>query len=155
MRFRTLLAVIVACAACAFFIINWQVFAAPAKFNLIVTSFETPVGVAMLGVFAISILTLAIYFGIWQSSLLLEYRRQAKELESQRTLADNAEASRFTEMGALLRNEIANLTLRLDTTLEALREDFRHTENSIAATLGEMDDRMQRSTRAASGHESP
>jgi uncharacterized integral membrane protein len=145
MRSRTLLVIIMAGIACAFFIINWQIFATSAKFSLIFTSFETPVGVAMLGVFAIFILTLLVYAGIWRSSLLLEYRRLAKELQSQRTLADNAEASRFTEMGTLMHTEIANLTSSLEAKLDALREEFRNTENSIAATLGEMDDRIQRS----------
>ena len=147
MRFRTLLVIIAAGMACAFFIINWQIFATSARFSLIFTSFETPVGVAMLGVFSILILALTVYVGIWRSSLLVEYRRLAKELQSQRALADNAEASRFTEMGALMHNEIANLATRLETTLDGLREEFRNTENSIAATLGEMDDRLQRSTQ--------
>lgn len=144
MRYRTLLMVVVLVVVGTFFFVNWSVFAAPARFSLIVTSFETSVGAVLLVLFAVVILTLTIYMGISQSSLLFEYRRQAKELQSQRALADNAEASRFTEMGTLLRNEMAGLTAHLEAALDGMREEFRHTEGSIAATLGEMDDRIQR-----------
>jgi hypothetical protein len=34
----------------------------------------------------------------------------------------------------------------LETALDALRGEVRDTENSIAATLAEMDDRLQRAT---------
>jgi hypothetical protein len=144
MRYRTLLIAVVAVVTAAFFVVNWPVFAAPAKFSLLFTSFESSVGAVLLVVFAIVIFTLTVYMGVSQSSLLLEYRRQAKELQSQRTLADNAEASRFTEMGGLVHAEIAGLALRLEGALDDVREEFRNTESSIAATLGEMDDRMQR-----------
>jgi uncharacterized integral membrane protein len=153
MRFRTLLVIAAASMTCAFFIINWQVFSAPTKFSLVFTSFEAPVGLVMVGVFAIIVLTLTIYMGIGQRTLLMEYRRQAKELQSQRTLADNAEASRFTEMGALMHTEMANLRAWLEASLGSVREEFRNTENSIAATLGEMDDRLQRSTRGLPSHD--
>jgi hypothetical protein len=65
--------------------------------------------------------------------LLAEFRRQAKELEAQRQLAESAEASRFTELGTLIREEIAKL-----------RTELQDTEHSIAATLGEMDDRLRK-----------
>jgi hypothetical protein len=76
----------------------------------------------------------------------MEFRRQSKELQAQRTLAESAEASRFTELGTLIRDEIANSDKRVETALEGLRSELRATENSLAATLGEMDDRYQRTT---------
>jgi uncharacterized integral membrane protein len=144
MRLRTSLVILVVTIAAAFLILNWKVLAASATFSLGLGSFNAPVGVVMLAIFGIIVVTLTIYMGISQSSLLLEYRRQAKELQAQRVLADNAEASRFTEMGTLLHDEMAALAVRLETALEAMREEFRNTEGSIAATLGEMDDRIQR-----------
>ena len=88
----------------------------------------------MLLLFGVGLLVLWNTLGRWQGTLLQEFRRQAKELQAQRLLAESAEASRFTELGALVREEIAKL-----------RTELEETEHSIAATLGEMDDRLRKS----------
>jgi hypothetical protein len=119
--------------AALFVVLNWRVFAASAHLNLLLTSAEVPVGVIMLMLFALALLLLWIIVGRWQGTLLTEFRRQAQELQAQRLLAENAEASRFTELGALIREEIAKL-----------RTELQETEHSIAATLGEMDDRLRK-----------
>jgi hypothetical protein len=150
MRVRTWLVIALAVLTTAFLIINWTVFAAPAKFSLVFTSFEASVASVMLTLLALVVVVLAVYVGNWHGSLLLEYRRQAKELQAQRALADNAEASRFTAMGALMQSEIAASTQRLETALAAVREELRNTESSLAASLGEMDDRLQRAAANAS-----
>ena len=134
MRFRSLLVLVASGLAALFVVLNWRVFAAPAHLNLLLTSAEVPVGVVMLLLFALALLVLWIIVGRWQGTLLTEFRRQTKELEAQRVLAESAEASRFTELGALIREEIAKL-----------RAELQDTEHSIAATLGEMDDRLRKS----------
>jgi hypothetical protein len=144
MRVRTLIATVVLVLTTAFFVVNWRVFAAPAKLDLIVMSVDTPIGVVMLTLFALIILVLVVYAGFWQSTFLLEFRRQSKELQTQRALAESAEASRFTELGKLVRDEIANSDKRLESALDVLRNELRDTENSIAAALGELDDRIHR-----------
>ena len=146
MRFRTMLAIVISIALAAFFILNWRVFAAPATLSFLVISVDAPIGLVMLALFALGVLVLSSYLGVWQGTLLMEFRRQTKELQAQRSLAENAEASRFTELGTLIRDEIANSNKRMETALEGLRSELRETENSIAATLGEMDDRYQRTT---------
>ena len=133
MRFRSLLVLVASGLAALFVVLNWRVFAASAKLNLAVTSAEVPVGVMMLMLFALALLVLWIIVGRWQGTLLTEFRRQAQELQAQRLLAENAEASRFTELGALIREEIAKL-----------RTELQDTEHSIAATLGEMDERLRK-----------
>jgi hypothetical protein len=132
-RFRSLLVLAASGLAALFVVLNWRVFAGPAKVNLLLTSAEVPVGVLMLLLFALALLVLWIIVGGWQGTLLLEFRRQAKELQAQRLLAESAEASRFTELGALIREEIAKL-----------RTELQETEHSIAASLGEMDDRLRK-----------
>lgn len=144
MRVRSLLAIIVLVLVTAFFVVNWRVFAAPVKIDLLITAIEIPIGVVTMALFAASMLVLLIYVGFWQSTFLMEFRRQGKELQSQRTLAESAEASRFTELGTLIRQEIANSDSRLEGALTQLREELKATENSIAASLGEMDDRIAR-----------
>ena len=145
MRFRTVLLIVVILTTAAFIFINRRVFSSPADLNFLFGTIEMPIGVVMLGLIAVVILAVAVYVGIWQGTILLDYRRQSKELQTQRTLADDAEASRFTELSTLLRDEMSKLEQRLETALEALRHEVRDTENSISATLGEMDDRIQQS----------
>ena len=133
MRLRSMLVSVAAGLAALFVVLNWRVFAGPAKLNLLLTSAEVPVGAVMLLLLALTLLVLWIVVGSWQGTLIMEFRRQAKELQAQRLLAENAEASRFTELGALIREEIAKL-----------RTELQETEHSIAATLGEMDDRLRK-----------
>jgi uncharacterized integral membrane protein len=144
MRVRSIVALVVLLLAVVFFVLNWRVFAAPATMNLLLTSVEAPVGLVMLVLFALGLSLAASYVWIWQSTLLTEFRRQGKELQAQRTLAETAEASRFTELGRLVRDEIARSDEHMKLALDALRTEFRDTEHSIAATLGEMDDRLRR-----------
>jgi hypothetical protein len=143
MRVKTWLAIIGLVTAAAFSIVNWRVFAAPAKFDFVATSVEMPIAVVMLALFALILLVLSSYVGVWQRTLLMEFRRQGKELQAQRALAQSAETSRFSELGTLIRNEIANSDQRLESALELMRSELRDAENSIAATLGEMDDRLR------------
>jgi uncharacterized integral membrane protein len=138
-RFRSLLVLAASGLAALFVVLNWRVFAGTAKLNLLLTSADVPVGVVMLLLFALGLLVLWNYVGAWQGTLLTEFRRQAKELQTQRLLAESAEASRFTELGTLVREEIAKL-----------RTELQETEHSIAATLGEMDDRLRKITDARS-----
>jgi uncharacterized integral membrane protein len=145
MRFRTIMLIVAGVATAAFFVGNRQVFSAPASFHFLFGTVDIPIGVVMLALVGVVVLAFAIYAAFWQSTLLLDYRRQAKELETQRSLADDAEASRFTELSVLLRAELTKLDKRLESSLDALRSELRDTEHSIAATLGEMDDRMRRS----------
>jgi hypothetical protein len=146
MRFRTVLLIIVVVTIAAFLFINWRVFSAPSNWNFLIGTIEMPIGVVMLGLLAVVILAFAIYVGIWQGTILMDYRRQSKEMQAQRALADDAEASRFTQLSTLMREEMSKLEKRLETALDALRGEVRDTENSIAATLAEMDDRLQRAT---------
>jgi len=132
-RIRSLLVLTASGLTALFVVLNWRVFAGLVKLNLLLTSAEVPVGVVMLLLFAVGLLVLWYTMGQWQGTLLQEFRRQAKELQAQRLLAESAEASRFTELGALVREEIAKL-----------RTELQETEHSIAATLGEMDDRLRK-----------
>ncbi len=134
MRIRSLLVLTASGLAALLVVLNWRIFAGLAKLNLLLTSAEVPVGVVMLLLFAVGLLVLWNTLGRWQGTLLQEFRRQAKELQAQRLLAESAEASRFTELGALVREEIAKL-----------RTELQETEHSITATLGEMDDRLRKS----------
>jgi uncharacterized integral membrane protein len=144
MRVRSIALILAGLLAAVFIVINWSVFAQPASFYFVVGTISVPIGVVMLGLIALVTLGYAIFLGIWQGRVLMDYRRQSKELQTQRSLADDAEASRFTALSALLRAEMAKQDARLEAAFTALRNELKDTEHSIAATLGEMDDRQRR-----------
>jgi hypothetical protein len=68
---------------------------------------------------------------------LKDARRQTRELQAQRDLADKAEASRFTELRA-------ELMARLDRLQSDARLAVEQSANSTAAHIGELEDRLDR-----------
>ena len=144
MRTRTLLVVLALLLIVAFVAINWSVFAASTKISFVFTSVEVPTGLVMLGILALIVLTFGIYSAVSWSAILLEFRRQAKELTAQRTLADQAEASRFTELRAVMHDELEHLADRMTQMHDTFRTEIRDNANSLAATIGELDDRIQK-----------
>lgn len=144
MRGRTVVLVGATVLILVFLLINWRPLATPLALSFLIARVEIPVGIAILGILALAAIAVAISVALWQRSVLADYRTQARELETQRALAASAEASRFTELGTLLRSELAGLDQRLRAAIEELRLEFRQTENSLSATIGELDDRIQR-----------
>jgi len=144
MRFRTLLVALLLLLVVAFVVINWSAITAPTRLSLLVTSIDAPIGLVMLGIMLLSMLVFAAYALFWQGAMLVESRRQAKELQAQRLLADQAEASRFTELNGVLQAELTRLGERIAQMQEALGAELRESANSVAATIGELDDRLQR-----------
>jgi uncharacterized integral membrane protein len=134
MRIRTLLVVIALLLVAAFMALNWGAFATPASLNLLATTIEAPPALIMAAVLGLVVLAGAVYMALWQSRILLESRRHAKELQAQRELADQAEASRFTELRATMVEQSERLTQRLTSVQEALQSEIRDQVNSLAAT---------------------
>lgn len=144
MRTRTLLVVLVLLLIVAFLVVNWSVFAASANVSFVFTSVEVPIGLVMLGIFTLIALTVGTYSVVSWGAILLEFRRQAKELTAQRTLADQAEASRFTELRTVMHEELERLADRMGQMHDTFRTEIRENTNSLAATIGELDDRIQK-----------
>jgi uncharacterized integral membrane protein len=121
----------------AFALVNWDAFTTASTLSVGVASFQAPLGLILLGLFAF----MAVLFTVWaiamQASALREARRQTRELQAQRDLADRAEASRFTELRA-------ELLARLDRMEADGRTALEQTGNSLAAQLGELQDRLER-----------
>ena len=73
-----------------FALLNWDAFSALTPLNLGLTTVQAPLGLIMLGLVAF----LCVLFTVWvvsmQASSLMEARRQTRELQAQRDLADNA-----------------------------------------------------------------
>ena len=117
---------------------NWGALTAPTALGFLGASVEAPLGLILLG-FAVGFALLALVYGALQrTTMLLESRRQAQALEAQRQLADNAEASRLAELKAQMEREFA-----------ITRRTMEESVNTLAATIGEVDDRIRR--RASAG----
>lgn len=160
MRLRTLALLLALAALAAFAAINWSAFTAPATLSLVFTTVEAPLGVVMLAVAgAIAVLSLA-FIAYLQTSVLLDARRHARELEASRALAEQAEASRLTELRGYLEAELgrldaaraqgeAALTARIDRLEADLRAAVEQAGNTLAAYIGELEDRFEARDGAA------
>jgi K+-sensing histidine kinase KdpD len=148
-----LVAILIATAALAAF--NWTTFTTPMPLWFGVMNVEAPLGLLMLGAVALVTVVFLLAIGQMQSVALLEARRHAKELQANRELADRAEASRFTELRNFIETGLANnnargidtqtaVLTRLDQMEGAVTASIEQTGNSLAAYIGEVDDRLQR-----------
>ena len=148
-----LLLALVATAALVYF--NWHIFIVPNELWLGFTTVEVPLGLAMLGLLIIITALFLMNVVYLQSSALLERFHHSRELEADRKLADQAEASRVIELRNYIETELSKQTeLNAELTSEVfarfdLIESNLHTiieqaENSLAAYIGELEDRMEK-----------
>ena len=154
MGYRTLTLVITFLLFTIFAAVNWPAFTAPTTLSFVVGSIEAPLGLILLGVIVFVCAAFLLLLAVQQASVLVETRRMAKELSAQRTLADQAEASRFTDLRAYIDQVLqrdraggagvpVDLTARLDRIEAGLKAQAEHS-NTLAATIGELDDRIER-----------
>jgi uncharacterized integral membrane protein len=141
MRIRTLLVIVAICLLAAFVALNPSAFTTSASLNLLVTTIDAPPALIMLVVLALGALVGAVYMTLWQAQIPVASRRHAKELQAHRQLADQAEASRFTELRVAMAGQSDRLAERITDAQEALRKEIHEQANSLAAMLGELEDR--------------
>lgn len=144
MRNRFLLVLLTFALVAAFGVLNWSAIAAPTSISLGVVSFDAPLGMVLLGLTVFLLLVFVGYMAVWQGQILMESRRHQKALQEQRTLADQAEASRFTELKVAMLAEFEKLAAQLQQTQATASRELREQTNSLAAVLGEMDDRAKK-----------
>jgi energy-coupling factor transporter transmembrane protein EcfT len=157
---RTLLIVFVLGIVVVFALLNWSVFTAPTILSVGFTTFDAPLGIILLGVIGVLTLLFLIYLVYLQATALMEARQYSRELKNQRELADRAEESRFTELRSSLETELRQVTdqiadsnaamnTRLDGLAHDLRSAIEQSTNSLSAYIGEIDDRLDRSSGRA------
>jgi len=159
MKLRTVFLLLVFTLVGAFSVLNWHAFTAPTTLSLGVAQVEAPLGVIMLGVVAFLAAFFLIFVVYVQASALFDSRRHAQELQLNRELADKAEASRFTELRSFLEGELQKLAARggetpavsdaailerLDRLEKILLTGIEQSANSLAACIGELEDRLER-----------
>jgi uncharacterized membrane protein len=156
MYLRTFLIIFVLTVLGFFVAMNWSAFVSPTTLSLGFGTVGAPLGLILLAIVGLITLLFLIYIVFLQSSSLLEGRRQTRELQSQRELADHAEESRFQQLRSAMEAELRNLDTQTTeskaeilTRLDALESNLRlvieQSGNTLAACLGEIEDRFERS----------
>ena len=153
MRIRSLFLLLVLTLIGAFTALNWQVFLANSPVSLGVATVYAPLGLVMLGLLFFVAVYFLVYVLYLQSTVMFDARRHAKELQTNRELADKAEASRFTELRGFLEAGLKQradqdtagqqaVLARLDALEKTLRTSVEQTGNSLSAYIGELEDRL-------------
>jgi hypothetical protein len=124
MQVRTLIVVVLLALVAIFAVLNWSAFTASTTLSLGVASIEGPLGLIMLVIVGVLTAVFLVYVVYLQTSFLMEARKNARELQAQRELADQAEVSRFIELRSHLDRRLTEL------------------ENSLAAHIGELRSRV-------------
>jgi hypothetical protein len=161
MYLRTLLILALFATVTIFTAINWNAFVTPTTLSLVFGKVEAPLGLILLGFVAVLTLMFLIYVVYLQSSVLLESRRYARELQVQRELADQAEASRFSQLRAFLAGELDGMAQKSEelktgvvAKLEELERELRsvveQSGNTLAAYIGEIEDRLEQNSAGRS-----
>jgi uncharacterized integral membrane protein len=155
MSLRTVLLLFLTLALAIFVVANWAAFTAPTTLSLLVGTIEAPLGLVMLMITAALAAVFLAYVFYLQTSVLLETRRMTRALEAQRRLADEAEASRFTELRTTLEGRLDRLEQSMRSASPGgtpdpgrLRDELRlivdQAANGIAAQIAELDDHLGR-----------
>ena len=160
MRFRTILLVIALLMLAGFVALNVDEFTRISTLSLGFTTLQVSLGLVML---ALLVALLVIFLGstlYLQSRHVLEARTHTRELSAQRELADKAEASRFTELRGYLEAQVRAeqqretalgvvLADRFSQQQQVLLARMEQIDNSLAAHIGQLQDRLTQQ-RAAS-----
>jgi len=109
MHIRTLLLLIVLGAIAAFATVNWNSFMTPTNLSLLFATIQAPLGLIMLGFTALLTALFLLFIAYLQASLLMDTRRHTREMQAQRALTDQAEASRITELRKFLESELLKI----------------------------------------------
>ncbi len=155
MKIHTFLLLMILAAITVLVTLNWSAFMAPTALSLGIASVEAPLGLVMLGLLAVLTVLFLVFVVYLQGSALFDARRQARELYANRELANQAEASRFTELRHFLESELnrqasldaesrAAMQARLDQLDRDLRSAIEQSENTLVAHIGELEDRPER-----------
>jgi uncharacterized integral membrane protein len=159
MKLRTLLLLLVLLAVVLFAALNWAVITTPTTLSLLVTTVEAPLGLVLLGMLVLLSGLFAVFAGYLQTTTLLEARQHTKEMQAQRKLADQAEASRLAELQNLLTSALLKLEqqsqenrsavqARLDQMEQNLRAAVTQEGTTLSAYIGELEDRLERGESA-------
>ena len=162
MRYIVLLLVLLFEAGFVF--INWPAVNAPVEVNLLITTAKAPITLMLLFWFSLLFVIVIYILFVQQTGSFATMRRLTKELQEQRKLATDQEASRLTDVKADFEKKwqiwmeeqkqiLSQTEQRLSDRQNKILEAFKGTEDQIAAankelnasitgTLDTMDDKI-------------
>lgn len=162
MRLRTILLIVAIILLAGFVAINLDEFTRSTVLSLGFTTASVSLGLVMLLLLIIATMVFLVTTIYIQSTNLLEIRKYARELVVQRELADKAEASRFTELRVFLENRLDLLqnlpannaatatpgaamqsAQQSDHQFEQLMARMEQSDNTLAAFMGQLEDRLE------------
>ena len=155
MNLRSALLVLVLVALALFSLLNWTAFTTPTTLSLGFAEVQAPLGLIMLAVTAVVSALFLFYIVVQQAGVIMETRRNTKELNAQRDLADKAEASRFSELRSFLDTELRKIEAqgaaatreiasRVDVLQQQLQAKLDESTRSLSACVGEVDEKLDR-----------
>ncbi len=148
MRVLTLILLGIVAGVTALSVLNWPVIVAPTLLSLGFVEVSLPLGLILLGVLGLVSLLFLAFVIYMQGSALMDARRLTKEVMASRDLADKAEASRFTELrnfvAETLKTQHEQVLARIAALEERSQTLTEQTGNALAASIGELEDRLER-----------
>lgn len=154
MRVRNLLLLVVLVVLIIFAAINWAAIVSPTTISLLFTSIEAPLGLILLAMTALLVVVFLGFVVQMQASIMVDRRRLMSDLNEQRELANQAEASRFTDLQTFLQTELQkiatqnqgvrnDLEVQLNTLEQKLSTTIEQTGNGLSAYIGELENRLE------------
>lgn len=114
MRARTIALVVAILLVAGLAALNWSEIVRPVPLLLGPIAVQAPLGLILLGLLALTLVLFLASTIALRTQSLLDYRQQQKALDTQRQLADQAEASRFATLQTQLEQVHRSLGARLD-----------------------------------------
>ena len=135
--------------------LNLQELLRPTEINLGWRTLEAPLGLVMLGLAGLGLVLALLAAGMSGMGHARERKRLEQDLQAQKDLAEKAEGSRFAEIQRHLdlqaqasehreREQMSQFERRLDLLRQALQRQLDDVGNSLAAYIGEVEDRLER-----------
>jgi len=133
-----------------FTLANWAVLTAPTTLSFVAFNIEGPLGVILLCITLVLVVLFVLYALTLRTNMLMESHHLNQELQAQRKLAESAETSRFNELHT-------QIDARMDTAEQSMKLAIDEATNSLAALVGEMDDKIDRALARGGngGHPGP
>jgi len=132
---------VVLAAALLFLVLNWST---PIPISFGFTRVTAPLGLVLLGLLLVlGAIALALLL-TQQMRLVAMHRRHSEELRTHRELAEDAEASRYSELRQYLQQQLEALAEAQQQSEQRLHEELQSTSNALSACIGEIDERLER-----------
>jgi hypothetical protein len=144
MKILNVLMIMVAILMGALVVINWTVLVTPIDISFGIAHVTAPFGFLLLGC---AVALSAIFVGYLltvQLDALSAARKHAAELRRHREIADTTELSRATELRQYLRQEFESMGQAQRAAEQRVHDALGATTNTLAACIGEIDDRLDR-----------